>query len=325
MNRRSLLKLGAYAAYAALPLTQAGAESWPARPVTLVVPWPAGGGTDVIARTVANQLQERLGRPFVVDNRPGASGIIGTELVARAPADGYTFVLGVTNTHAINATFFKQLRYNPKTDFEPVALLATGPHVVLVNSTTPAKNLAEFVEYARQSKTPLGYASYGNGSTAHLISALFRARNNLDMVHVPYKGIPPAITDLMGNQVSMLVSTTGAALPQIKAGKLRAIAVLDTHRIPQLPDVPTMSEQGYPDADYTHWYGIFAPAKVPGAIIARLSSEIEAVLALPQVQKTFADAGVNANYKNPEAFRQFVGAEIERWGKLVELSGVRGD
>lgn len=325
MHKRSILKLVACAACAGLPLTHASAETWPTKPVTLVVPWPAGGGTDVIARTVATKLQERLGQPFVFENRPGASGIIGTESVARAPADGHTFVLGVTNTHAINATFFKQLRYDIKRDFEPIALLATGPHVVLVNSATPVKNLAEFVAYARQSKVPLSYASYGNGSTAHLIAALFRARNKLDMVHVPYKGIPPAIADLLGSQVSMLVSTTGAALPQIKAGRLRAIAVIEPQRMSQLPDVPTMSEQGYPDADYTHWYGIFAPAKTPGAIVDRLASEIQAVLTNPQVQKAFADAGVNANFKNPEAFRQYVGVEIERWGKLVELSGVRGD
>lgn len=325
MHKRSLLKLMACAACAGFPLAHANTESWPAKPVTLVVPWPAGGGTDVIARTVANQLQDKLGQPIVIENRPGASGIIGTEFVARAPADGYTLVLGVTNTHAINATFFKQLRYDTKRDFEPVALLATGPHVVLVNSTTPARNLAEFVAYVRQSKTPLSYASYGNGSTAHLIAELFRARNKLDLVHVPYKGIPPAITDLLGNQVSMLVSTTGAALPQIRAGKLRAIAVIDAQGMPQLPGVPTMSEQGYPDADYTHWYGIFAPAKTPATIVNRLASEIQAALAMPQVQKAFADAGVNANFKGPEAFRQFAGAEIERWGKLVELSGVRGD
>ncbi len=325
MHKRSLLKLMVGITCAAFSLTSSHAESWPVKPVTLVVPWPAGGGTDVIARTVATKLQERLGHSFVIENRPGASGIIGTEFVARAPADGYTFVLGVTNTHAINATFFKQLRYDPKRDFEPVALLATGPHVVLVNSATPVKDLAEFVAYGRKSKTPLSYASYGNGSTAHLIAALFRERNKLDMVHVPYKGIPPAITDLMGNQVSMLVSTTGAALPQIKAGKLRAIAVIDTQRLPQLPDVPTMSEQGYPDADYTHWYGIFAPAKTPSVIVNRLASEIQSVLASPQVQKAFTEAGVTANFKNPEAFRQFVGTEIERWGKLVELSGVRGD
>jgi tripartite-type tricarboxylate transporter receptor subunit TctC len=325
MHKRSLLKLLACAAGGAFPLIGARADSWPSKPVTLVVPWPAGGGTDVIARTVANKLQERLGQPFVIDNRPGASGIIGTEAVARAPADGYTFVLGVTNTHAINATFFKQLRYDPKRDFEPVALLATGPHVLLVNSATPAKNLAEYVAYASQSKAPLGYASYGNGSTAHLIAELFRARNKLDMVHVPYKGIPPAITDLLGNQVSMLVSTTGAALPQIRAGKLRAIAVIDTQRMPQLPDVPTMLEQGYRNADYTHWYGIFAPAKTPSAIVGRMASEIQAVLGMPQVEKAFAEAGVNANFKNPEVFRQFVSAEIDRWGKLVELSGVRGD
>jgi len=325
MNKRSLLKLLAGTACAGFSMARASTDTWPTKPVTLVVPWPPGGGTDVIARAVANKLQDRLGRSVVVDNRAGASGIIGTELVARAPADGHTLVLGVTNTHAINSTFFKQLRYDARRDFEPVALLATGPHLVLVNAATPAKNLAEFVAFVRQSRTPLSYASYGTGSTAHLISEVFRSQNKLDMVHVPYKGIPPAITDLLGNQVSMLVSTTGAALPQIRAGKLRAIAVVDTQRMPQLPDVMTMSEQGYKDADYTHWYGILAPAKTPRPIVDRLATEIQAVLAMPEVQKTFADAGVNANFRNPDAFRQFIGNEVDRWGKMVELSGARGD
>ncbi|VTU30808.1 Bug family tripartite tricarboxylate transporter substrate binding protein [Variovorax sp. PBL-E5] len=324
MDKRLFIKLAAGMACGAWNIA-AHADPWPAREVTLVVPWPAGGGTDLIARAVANKLQERLGRPMVIDNRPGASGIIGTELVARAPADGYTLVLGVTNTHAINATFFRNLRYDPIKDFQPVALLATGPHVVLINSSTPARNLAEFVDYARKTRTPLSYASYGTGSTSHLISELFRARNKLDMVHVPYKGIPPAITDLLGNQVSMLVSTTGAALPQIKSGRLRAIAVIDDHRLAQLPDVPTMSEQGYENADYTHWYGIFAPARTPRPIVDRLASDIQVVLTRADVQKIFSDAGVNANFKGPDAFRTFVAAEKERWGKLVELSGAKGD
>ncbi|VTU22654.1 Argininosuccinate lyase [Variovorax sp. SRS16] len=324
MDKRLFIQLAAGMVCGAWNIA-AHADGWPAREVTLVVPWPAGGGTDLIARAVANKLQERLGRPMVIDNRPGASGIIGTELVARAPADGYTLVLGVTNTHAINATFFRNLRYDPIKDFQPVALLATGPHVVLINSSTPARNLAEFVDYARKTRTPLSYASYGTGSTSHLISELFRARNKLDMVHVPYKGIPPAITDLLGNQVSMLVSTTGAALPQIKSGRLRAIAVIDDHRLAQLPDVPTMSEQGYENADYTHWYGIFAPARTPRPIVDRLASEIQVVLTRADVQKIFSDAGVNANFKGPDAFRTFVAAEKERWGKLVELSGAKGD
>jgi tripartite-type tricarboxylate transporter receptor subunit TctC len=317
--------MAAAAACGGFAFTRALADTWPTKPVTLVVPWPPGGGTDLIARTVATRLQERIGKPIVIDNKPGASGIIGTEAVARSPSDGYTLVLGVTNTHAINPTFFRQLRYDVQRDFEPVALLASGPHLFLVNSSTPARNLAEFVTYVRQSKTPLSYASYGLGSTAHLISELFRARNKLDLAHVPYKGIPPALTDLIGNQVAMLVSTTGAALQHVRSGKLRAIAVIDSQRIAQLPDVPTMAEQGYADSDYTHWYGVFAPAKTPRSIVDRLASDIRAVLTGADVEKAFADAGVHSAFKGPDAFRQFVTAEIARWGRLVELSGVRGD
>lgn len=326
MGKRAFLKLLAAAACASSIMTTAHAsDPWPSRRITLVVPWPAGGGTDSIARVVAAKLQERLGQPFVIVNRPGASGIIGTEAVARAPADGYTFVLGVTNSHAINATFFRKLSYDPVRDFAPVALLATAPHVVLVNSDTPVKSLAQFVQYAKNSHPSLSYASYGLGSTSYLISEFFRKQNKLELLHIPYKGIPPAIAALMGKQVSMLISTTGAALPQIESGRLRALAVTTAHRLPQLPDVPTMSELGYKNAVYTNWYGIFAPANTEHAIVEKLAEQIKEVLKLPDVKKAFFSQGVDASYMGPNAFGKFVRSEKESWGKLVLLSGAKGD
>lgn len=324
MNKRMFIKLLAVLAGAA-PIMAHANDPWPSRRMTLVVPWPAGGGTDAIARVVTAKLQERLGQPFVIVNRPGASGIIGTEAVAKAPADGYTFVLGVTNSHAINATFFRKLSYDPVRDFDPVALLATAPHVVLVNRDTPVKSLAEFVQYARRSHPSLSYASYGLGSTSYLISEYFRKKNGLELLHIPYKGIPPALTALIGKQVSMLISTTGAALPQIEAGRLRPLAVTSAHRLPQLPDVPTMLELGYKNAVYSNWYGVFAPAGTDAAIVKKLAEQIRVVLQLPDVQKAFFSQGVDATYMGPGDFGRFVRSEKESWGKLVKLSGATGD
>jgi tripartite-type tricarboxylate transporter receptor subunit TctC len=324
MNKRMFIKLLAVLAGAG-PIMAHANDPWPSRRVTLVVPWPAGGGTDAIARVVMAKLQERLGQPFVIVNRPGASGIIGTEAVAKAPADGYTFVLGVTNSHAINATFFRKLSYDPVRDFDPVALLATAPHVVLVNRDTPVKTLAEFVQYAKRSHPSLSYASYGLGSTSYLISEYFRKKNGLELLHIPYKGIPPALTALMGKQVSMLISTTGAALPQIEAGRLRPLAVTSAHRLPQLPKVPTMLELGYENAVYSNWYGVFAPAGTNPAIVNKLAEQIRVVLKLPDVQKAFFSQGVDATYMGPGDFGRFVRSEKESWGKLVKLSGATGD
>ena len=328
MNRRKfvlLASLAPFAAHPALANARANTDAWPTRPVTLIVPWPAGGGTDGIARTVASHLQERLGQSFVISNRPGASGIIGSEAGAKAESDGYTLVLGVTNTHAINPTFFRELRYDPVKDFEPVALLATGPHIVLVNSNLPVKNLGEFVAYAKKRQGTLNYGSYGNGSTAHLITELFKSETGLDMVHVPYKGIPPAIVDLIGEQIVLLVSTTGAAMPQIEAGRLRAIAVLDKQRMAALPDVPTMTEQGFKNADYLHWYGLLAPATTPKPLIDRISKEIKAVLEKPELKTAFETYGVNAAYMDPKEFSSFIRSEKSRWGEMVELAGVKAD
>ncbi|QYY33795.1 tripartite tricarboxylate transporter substrate binding protein (plasmid) [Cupriavidus pinatubonensis] len=300
-------------------------ESWPSRPVQIVTPFPAGGGTDMIARAVAAKLQEQFGQSFIVDNRPGASGIIGTMIVKKAAPDGYQLGLGVTNTHAINQSFFKNLSYDPQKDFQPISLLAKGPHVIVINSKTPAKTLKEYLAWAKTQHGKLSYASYGNGSTAHLISEMLNAQNHLDMVHTPYKGIPPAVTDLLSEQVNMLVSTTSAVLPYVKAGKLRALAIIGESRVPSLPDVPTMKELGFNDYTYSHWYGLYAPAGTPRPIIEKIAGAVQRALASKEIQDAFENAGVTPAFLGPDEFKAFTRNEAARWAELVRLSGAKTD
>jgi tripartite-type tricarboxylate transporter receptor subunit TctC len=326
MSRRRILLAGVAAlATPLLSRAQTTPDEWPSKPVTVIVPFPPGGGTDVIARAVTSQLQIRLKQPFLLDNKPGASGMIGSELGMKATPDGYTLTLGVTNTHAINSTFFRHLRYDPVKDFQAVALLATGPHIAVVNNDVPATNMREFIQYAKDRQGKLSYGSYGNGSTSHLITELLKSQSGIDILHVPYKGIPPALTDLIGGQIAFLITTTGAAMPLVKAGKMRVIAVIDTQRLPALPDVPTMNEQGFKMADYTFWYGLFAPAATPQPLVERIAREVQRALGTPEVKAAFDTFGVHAAAMTPQEFSAFVRAEKVRWGRLVELSGARGD
>ena len=302
--------------------------NWPQKPIQLIVPFPAGGGTDIIARSVANRLAPRLGQPIVIDNRPGASGVIGTQAVAKAPPDGYTLVLGVTNTHAVNPTFFKSLPYDAQKDFQPVSLLAVGPHVLVVNANTPAKTLPELVALIKSQPGKHTFASYGNGSTAHLLGEMMREADKLEYTHVPYKGIPPALQDLLGERVTLLYSTTAAALPHIKSGKLRALAITSEKRLDLLPDVPTMNELGRPDATLNHWYGVLAPAGTPMAIVDKLAREIAAVLQLPEIRETHEQAGVAPTSSTPEQFAAFISERDPALGSagppLRHQRGVKG-
>ena len=302
-----------------------GYANWPQKPIQLIVPFPAGGGTDIIARTVAQRLGPRLGTSIIVDNKPGASGVIGTQAVARAAPDGYTLVLGVTNTHAVNPTFFKSLPYDAQKDFQPISLLAMGPHVLVVNANTPAKTLPELVALIKSQPGKHTFASYGNGSTAHLLGEMMRDADKLEYTHVPYKGIPPALQDLLGERVTLLFSTTAAALPHIRSGKLRALAVTGEKRLDLLPDVPTMNELGRPEATLGHWYGLLAPAGTPAPIIDRLAREIAAVLQLPEIKETYEQAGVEPTSSTPEQFAAFIRSEIPRWGRLVRISGITSE
>ncbi len=300
-------------------------ETWPARPVTLVIPFPPGGGTDIIARTLAVRLQERLGRAFVIENRPGAGGLIGTQQVAKAAPDGYTYVIGITNTFAINPSFYKSLPYDPVKDFQPISLLAIGPHVLVIHPDTPARTIREYIDYGRTQKGKLSYASYGNGSTAHLITEMFKEQNGLDFVHVPYKGIPPALADLMAGRVTLLVSSTAPAVPLIQAGRLRALAIYGDRRLESLPEVPTMQELGFKDTNLQIWYGLFAPAGTPMPIAVRLNGELRAILGSREVQDIFVKAGIFAAPTGIEEYAGFVRAETDRWGRLVKISGAQAE
>lgn len=310
---------------AMLAATTAHAQAWPAKPVRLVIPFPPGGGTDIIARTLAAKLQDRLKQPFLIENLPGAGGMVGTQKVAVAPNDGYTYVIGITNTFAINRTFYKEMTYDPIKDFQPITLLAVSPHILVINPETPANNVREYIDHVKKNKGTLSYASYGNGSTSHLITEMFKSQNGLDLTHVPYKGIPPALTDVMGNRVSMLASSSAPAIPLVQGKKLRALAIFGDKRVVSLPDVPTMTELGFKDSALTIWYGLFAPAGTPRAIVEKMNSEIRAVMAEKDVEETFAKAGVYPNPMGVEEFTAFVHAEGERWGKLVVLSGAKAE
>lgn len=320
--RVTLLSLLALA-FAWAPL--AHAQAWPDRPVRLVIPFPPGGGTDILARGLAAKLQERLKQPFVIENMPGAGGMVGTQKVAAAAPDGYTYVIGITNTFAINRTFYKKLAYDPIADFAPVTLLAVSPHILVIHPDTPAKDLPRYIDYVKRNKGKLSYASYGNGSTSHLITEMLKEQNGLDLVHVPYKGIPPALADVMGQRVSMLVSSSAPAIPLVQANRLRAIAIYGPDRIASLPDVPTMGELGFKDSALTIWYGLFAPAGTPPAIVEKMNAEVRAAVADPALRETLAKAALFPAPMAVDEFTAFVRAEGDRWGKLVTLSGARAE
>ena len=323
-----LSRLGAAAVCVLLVVASAAAiaqERWPARPITMVIPFPPGGGTDIIARTLSVRLQEKLGRPVVIENRPGAGGLIGTQQVAKAAPDGYTYVIGITNTFAINPAFYKSLPYDPVKDFQPISMLAIGPHVLVIHPDTPARNIREYLDYGKSQKGKLSYASYGNGSTAHLITEMLKEQNGLDFVHVPYKGIPPALADLMAGRVTLLVSSTAPAVPLIQAGRLRALAIYGDKRLESLPEVPTMAELGFKDTNLQIWYGLFAPAGTPAPVVERMNSELRAILGSREVQDIFVKAGIFAAPTTVDDYTAFVRAETERWGRLVRISGAQAE
>jgi tripartite-type tricarboxylate transporter receptor subunit TctC len=301
------------------------AEDWPTRPVRLIIPFPAGGGTDIIARVLAAKLEERLKQSFIVENVPGAGGLIGTQKVAASPPDGYTFVIGITNTFAINPTFYKHLSYDPVKDFQPVSLLAVGPHVVVINPKTPANTMLEYIAYVKKNPGKLSYASYGSGSTSQLITELLKQQEGLDLIHVPYKGIPPALADVMGDRISVLVSSTAPAIPLIRSGQLRALAIYGDKRIASLPDVPTMLELGFKDSALYIWYGLFAPAGTPRSIVEKMNAELQAIMSDKDVADAYLRGGIYTSPMSVDEFTAFVKAEVVRWGKLVTLSGAKAE
>ena len=321
----SMLHRFAFAVVLALVATLACAQTYPTKPIRLVVPFPPGGATDILARDVAQKLTEAWGQSVIVDNRPGAGGNIGSELVAKAAPDGYTIEMGTVGTHAINASLYAKMPYDHVKDFTPVILVAGVPNVLVVNPSVPANSVAEIIAYAKANPGKLNFASSGNGTSIHLSGELFKVMAGVQITHIPYKGSTPALQDLLAGQVQMMFDNLPPSLPQIKAGKLRALAVTSATRAPALPDVPTLAESGLPGFEASSWFGILAPAGTPAPIVAKLNGEIAKWLATPEAKEKLAKQGANAAGGSPDDFAKHIAAETAKWAKVVKDSGAKID
>ena len=304
-------------------LAQDPAKDWPSKTIRLNVPFPAGGGTDILSRVLANRLAETLRQPVIVENRPGAGGNIGVDVTAKAAPDGYSIVMGQTSNLAINPTLYGNLPYDPVRDLVPVALVADSPVVLVVETASRFKSLADIIAAAKAKPDDLTFASPGNGTVAHLVGELLQGTAGVKMRHIPYKGAAQALTDLMGGRVDMFLSSVPSALAQIKGGKLRAIAVTSKRRSPSLPDVPTVAESGCADFDATTWFGILAPAKTPQAVIDKLNAEINAALKSPEVGEKIATEGGAPLGGTAAVFADLIATDLVRWGKIVKSSGAK--
>ena len=295
---------------------------WPDHPIRFVVAFTAGGPSDLIARTIAEKLSQRLGQPVIVDNRPGAGGNVAAESVAKAPPDGYTLLLGNISILAANASLYRHLSYDPAKDFTPIVLVAVEPNVLVVHPDLPVHSVAELVALAKSKPGKLDFASSGNGAPSHLSGELFKAMTHVDLVHVAYRGAIPALTDLIAGQGAQLMfASSASALPFIRSGKLRALAVTTLVRSPLLPELPTLAESGLVGYESTTWHGVVAPAGTPGAIIDRLNIEVGAILTLPDVRRTLSTLGVDTLGGTPAEFAAYIRAEIPKWAEIVRISG----
>jgi len=301
------------------------AQSYPAKPIRIIVPFPAGGIADLFGRVIGQKFSESWGQPVVVDNRPGAGGNIGAEIVAKSPPDGYTLVTGSIGTHAVNVSLFSKLPYDPIRDFAPVSLIMEAEGLLVVHPSVPAKTVKELIALARSRPGQLSYASAGHGTAAHLAGELFKSMAKVDMVHVPYKGNVPAITDLIAGQTSLLFATMPTVLPQVQAGRLRALAVTSSARSPAAPELPTIAEAALPGYSVTNWIGVFAPAGTPREIILKLNAEIVRTMQAPDIQKRLLNEGAKFTPWSPDQFASFVKAELAKWAKVVKEAGIRVD
>ena len=296
-------------------------DAWPSRPVRVVIPFLAGGGGDAVGRAVAQALSERLGRPFVADNRPGGASSLGTELVARAAPDGYTLLI-VGPNHATNPHLMR-LAFDTARDFAPVSLLTTAPYVLVAAPDLPARNLRDLLALARARPGALSYGSAGNGTAGHLAMEMIKADTGVDIVHVPYRGSPPALLDLMAGRIAVALDNVLSSSPHIAAGRMRPLAVTGAQRSARLPDVPTIAEQGMPGFDVTVWQGALFPAGTDPAIVNRLSAEIAAAMREPALRNRLNDIGVDAMGSTPGEFQNFIDAELARWGAVIQRTGTR--
>lgn len=333
MNRISTTRRQAFSALAAAALAGAGllgsagalAQSYPTKPVTIIVPFAAGGTTDILARIIGQALTTELGQSVIVDNRAGAGGNIGGQAAAKATPDGYTLFMGTVGTHAINASLYKKMPFDPIKDFAPLSRVANVPNLLVANPNQPFKSVKDLIAYAKANPGKVNFGSSGNGSSIHLSGELFKSLAKVDMQHVPYKGSAPAVTDLLGNQIAVMFDNMPSAIQHVRSGKLVPIAVTTAKRSPELPNVPTIAEAGVPGYEATSWFGLFAPANTPAPVVAQLNKAIVKVLNQADVKKKINEQGAETYSETPEQFAAFIQAETAKWGKVVKESGASLD
>jgi tripartite-type tricarboxylate transporter receptor subunit TctC len=301
------------------------AQAWPTKPIRIVVPFPPGGGTDIIARETSQRVAAATGWTFVIDNKPGAGGNLGVDAAAKAPADGYTLVIGQTSNLAINPTLYAKMPYDSQKDLAPIVLLANAPLVMVTGMSTPYKTVADVVNAAKSKPGQVNFASPGNGTVAHLTSEMFQKAAGISTQHIPYKGAAQALTDVVSGTVELYMSSVPTLLGQIKQGKLRPLAVTSAKRVDDLPGVPTINESGYKGFDAVTWFGLLAPAGTPKDVIARINEEFNKALKVPELSKRLSDEGADPAGGTPEQFAALIKEDIPRWGKVVKESGARID
>jgi tripartite-type tricarboxylate transporter receptor subunit TctC len=320
MQRRTFLLAAACAA--ASP--KARAAGYPDHLIRIIVPFSPGGATDALARGVAQQLSEAWGQAVVVENRPGANGNIGTEMVGRSPPDGYTLLLTI-NSYAVNPSLYPNLGYDQVKDFQPLTLVATSPNVLVARPGFPARTVKELIEYAKHSKKPVTYASAGTGSGSHLAGVLFSSMAGVPLTHIPYKGVTPAIVDVIGGQVDICFSVVAVVYPHIQSGKLQAIALTGLERAPLLPDLPTVAESGLPGYDVVSWFGLLMPAHPDPAVLEKLQSQLNTILRSPSLKKIFAQQGLELKGGSPRQFADFLASDQKLWAKVIKDNNIRLD
>jgi tripartite-type tricarboxylate transporter receptor subunit TctC len=320
ISRRAAFALAA----ASLATATAFAQGWPSKPVRLVVPFPAGGGTDTITRELANKVTA-AGYTFVVDNKPGSGGNLGVDAAAKAPADGYTLVMGQTSNLAINPTLYAKLPYDPVKDLTPISLVASSPLVIVASANSPFQTLADVVKAAKASPGSINYASSGNGTVAHLAAESFQKLAGIKLTHIPYKGAAQGATDVISGQVQLYVSSIPTLMGHIKSGKMRPIAVTSGKRVDDLPQVPTVAESGYAGFEAVTWFGVLGPANLPKEVVAKLNADINKALKDDGLQKKLGDQGADVTGSTPEQFAKLIRDDIARWGKIVKESGAKVD
>ena len=324
-GHRTIITAGVVLAALVLAPVTLRAQSYPSKPIRLIIPFPPGGSTDILGRSLAQKLSEAWGQQVLVDNRGGAGGTIGADLAAKAPADGYTLLMGHIGTLAVNVSLYPKLSYDPVRDFAPVSMVALVPNVLVVHPALPVKNVTELIAYAKANPDKLNYSSGGNGSAAHLAVEYFKLQTKTEIVHVPYKGTGPSVTDLIAGQVSMTMTGAPAVMPHVQSGRLRALGVSSPQRIPALAQIPTVAESGVPGFDATQWYGVVAPAGTPKDVIAKLNAEIRKIMQSKEMLDRLNTEGAIAAAGTPEQFGAYIKNEIVRWGVVVKAAAMKAD